>query len=271
MSYTTDRYRLENVNISDLTLTSCGITTNHPSHTSGKRVYREYSLSFILKGAGIYIVNGKTYQLKAGEGFVIIPDMLNEYIGDRSSPWEYIYVTFTGEGATKLLKDMGLNIEAPTFTFPEEIIPTLYSMHQAGKNKALKGYAVWGNFLLIISKLVSKINHSPLWVPENYVEKAKRFIMDNYSYNINVSNVAFSIGIDRTYLYRLFIAHEKVSPSKYILNVRLNEAARKLRETDASITRIALSSGFNDAPHFYKAFYSQFNISPKKYRDGQIQ
>lgn len=268
MSYTTDRYGLENVNISNLTLTSCGITINHPSHTSGKRVYHEYSLSFILKGKGIYAVKGKTYSLKAGEGFLITPGILNEYIGDKSDPWEYIYVTFTGDGAAKLLKDMGLSVENLTFTFPEELVSDLYSMHQAGKNKSLKGYGIFGNFLLIISRLLSKDTSSSLWTPENYVEKAKRFIADNYSYDINVENVAFAIGIDRTYLYRLFMKNEKLSPSKYILTVRLKEAAKKLKDSDASITQIALSSGFNDASHFYKAFYNKFKISPKKYREG---
>ena len=38
-----------------------------------------------------------------------------------------------------------------------------------------------------------------------------------------------------------------------------------------SITEIALSSGFNDAPHFYKAFYNKFKTSPKKYREELIK
>ena len=268
MSYTTDRYGLENVNLSDLSLNSCGITTNHPLHTSGKRVYHEYSLAFIVKGEGNYIVKGKTHHLKACEGFLIIPGILNEYIGDKINPWEYIYVTFTGASADKLLKDMGLNADNLTFSFPEEIIPDLLLMHKSGKNKSLKGYGILGQFLLIISRLVSKTAPNT-WSPENYVKKAKRFIFDNYSYDINVESVAFAIGIDRTYLYRLFVKHENTTPSKYILNLRLNEAAKKLRETDASIAEIAISSGFNDAPHFYKAFCNKFKISPKKYREEQ--
>ena len=140
-------------------------------------------------------------------------------------------------------------------------------MHRTGKSKTLKGYDFMGQFLLIISRLVLKGSSQSTWSPENYVKKAKRFIIDNYSYDINVESVAFAIGIDRTYLYRLFIQYENTTPSKFILNVRLDEAAKKLRETELSITEIALSSGFNDAPHFYKAFYNKFKISPKKYRE----
>ena len=33
---------------------------------------------------------------------------------------------------------------------------------------------------------------------------------------------------------------------------------------DASITEIALSSGFNDTPHFYKAFCKSVGNNPKK-------
>lgn len=271
MSYTTDRYGLENVNLADLTLTTCGITTNHPSHTGGRRIYHDYSLHFILKGEGDYIISGKKHHLKAGEGFLIPPAILNEYIGDKHDPWEYIYIGFTGDGAEKLLNDMGLNEDNLTFTFPEDIIPDLYLMHASGKNKTLKGYGILGQFLLIISRLVSKEASPPSWSPETYVEKAKLFISDNYAFDINVENVAFAIGIDRTYLYRLFIKHENISPSKYILSIRLREASKKLKETSLSITEVALSSGFNDAPHFYKAFYNKFKTSPKKYREELIK
>lgn len=267
MSYTTDRYGFENVKLPGISFNTCGITTNHPLHTSGKRIYQDYSLAFIVKGEGDYIAKNKRQHLKVGEGFLIIPGILNEYIGDEINPWEYIYVTFQGADADKFLNDMGLNPDNLTFSFPEELISDLYLMHRTGKNKALKGYDFMGQFLSIISRLVLKGNSQSTWSPENYVKKAKRFIFDNYSYDINVESVAFAIGIDRTYLYRLFIKHENTTPSKYILNLRLDEAAKKLRETDSSITEIALSSGFNDAPHFYKTFCNKFKISPKKYRE----
>ncbi len=269
MSYTTDRYRIENAKLGNFTLTACGITVNHPNHTSGKRIYYDYSLHFIVKGKGTYICQGKTYHLKEGDGFLITPGTLNEYIGDNLDPWTYIYIGFLGQGAEDLLKDIGLDNENLTFTFSKDILPDLYAMHASGKNKSLKGYGILGQFLLIISRLVLKGNASSTWSSENYVKKAKRFVLDNYAYDINVEDVAFAIGIDRTYLYRLFLKYEKVTPSKYILNLRLEEASKKLRETDAPITEIALSSGFNDAPHFYKAFSKKYNISPKKYREEQ--
>ena len=267
MSYSTDRYSLENEKLGDIMFTTCGITTNHPGHTAGKRIYNDYSLHFITKGEGDYIINEKRYHLKRGEGFLIPPGVLNEYIGDKVDPWEYVYIGFTGKGSEKIITDMGLDKNNPVFTFSEDLISDIYLMHAAGKNKALKGYGILGRFLLIISSLVTKGTSISQWSSENYVKKAKQYINDNFVYDINVENVAEHIGIDRTYLFRLFKIYEKTTPSAYILNKRLGNAAQKLRETDASITEIALSSGFNDVPHFYKAFCNKFKISPKKYRE----
>lgn len=267
MSYSTDRYSLENAKLNDIVLTTCGITKNHPGHTAGKRIYNDYSLHFITKGEGEYIINEKRYHLKRGEGFLILPGVLNEYIGDRSDPWEYVYIGFSGNGSERIITDMGLNKDNPVFAFSEDIIPDIYLMHAAGKNKALKGYGILGRLFLVISRLVTKGASLPQWSPESYVKKAKQYICDNFVYDINVKNVAEHIGIDRTYLFRLFKIYEKTTPSAYILKKRLESAAVKLRETDAPITEIALSSGFNDVPHFYKAFCNKFKISPKKYRE----
>lgn len=271
MSYITDRYNLEGAVFGEITITNCGITENHPSHTSGKRIYHDYSLHFITEGTGRLICDGKEYQLSKGEGFLIIPGVANEYIGDAVAPWKYVYVGFLGGGAEKLLSDAGLSREKCVFSYPEEALPDIFAMHRSGKNRANKGYGVLGYMLAIMSRLIANENTGaiPLWSPENYVTEAKRFILNNYAYDITVENVADYVGLDRTYLYRLFQKYEHCSPSKYIWNVRLDESVKKLRDEDTSISNIAMSSGFGDVSHFYKAFTAKYKISPKKFREGK--
>ena len=69
-----------------------------------------------------------------------------------------------------------------------------------------------------------------------------------------------------TYLYRIFMEKEKLSPKQYLLNHRLRMAVEMLCTTSYSITEIALSCGFHDASSFSGCFRQQFHMSPRDFR-----
>ncbi len=52
----------------------------------------------------------------------------------------------------------------------------------------------------------------------------------------------------------------------YLNQLRLNEAARLLKETSRQITEIALAVGFNNVSHFNRLFKEEFKKSPREYR-----
>ena len=45
------------------------------------------------------------------------------------------------------------------------------------------------------------------------------------------------------------------------------KAVRKLTESGMTVTEAALSSGYGDVSHFYKAFEARYGCSPKQYRE----
>ena len=142
-------------------------------------------------------------------------------------------------------------------------------MHQAGKKNEAKGYDVTGYFLLVMSKLVKEAKNS-----ENshhhsdyYIKRAKQFIEDHYAEPISVTDIADHLHIERSYLYRLFMRCEHISPSTYLLSVRTNAAARMLENEALSIGEIAANTGFCNTSHFYKKFTLAFGLSPKRYRE----
>lgn len=66
---------------------------------------------------------------------------------------------------------------------------------------------------------------------------------------------------------RLFAELAGTPPHRYLLRVRLDEAARGLRQ-GASVTDACFASGFQNLSYFIRAFRQRFGISPGKYRDG---
>ena len=93
-----------------------------------------------------------------------------------------------------------------------------------------------------------------------HVEKAIDYIYENYYKSITIIDIANYLGIDRTYLYRLFKEEYNMSPQKYLLNFRLKAAMNKLEGGNMSIAEIAYSCGFSDSSAFCHQFKKYIKI-----------
>ena len=151
------------------------------------------------------------------------------------------------------------------------MVRDIYAMHSAGKRNEAKGYDVTGYFLLVMSRLVkaSQAVQDECGEGERYVKKVKGYIEDHYSFPITVRDMAYQVGLDRTYLYRLFIKSVGVSPSKYLSNLRLERAAAMLKDSAITINEVSLAVGFKDVAYFYRAFTRQYGMTPKQYRQNR--
>lgn len=270
MSYDTDRYNLKKLPSQSLAVIECGIQICHPGHAAPKLFYRNYSAHFILEGKGVFIKDGISYDLCAGQGFLITPNTSCEYIADQKEPWKYIYASFSGADDDALVHNAGLDENHMTFDFPldEDMVHDIYAMHRVGKKNEARGYDVTGYFLLVMSRLV-KAAQNTVQEPQStyYVKRAKQFIEDHYSEPIAIRDIAGHLGLDRTYLYRLFMHCEGCSPSDHLRRVRLSAAARMLENHEVSIGEAAANAGFGNLSYFYKCFARRYGLSPKQYRE----
>ena len=270
MSYDTERYDFQKLSGQSLALIECGYMSCHSGHTGGRLVYKDYSLTFILEGKGKYCVGDRTYELNAGQGFMITPNVSNIYYADIEEPWKYIYVIFKGPDAETLVHSAGLDEDNIIFNFPleEEVISNLKKMHAAGKNHSAKGYDALGHFLLVMSRLISDYTEKGIqnMSSEHYIRLALSYIEDHSSYDISVKDIADYVGIDRTHLYRLFVKQIGISPSQCLTETRWKRAISLMEHKQLSVNEIAISAGFYDLSHFSKAFIAEYNMSPGKYR-----
>ncbi len=104
----------------ELILLQCGLTECDPSHRCGAASYEHYAIHYIIKGKCRYIAEGKEYDIRAGEGFLIVPHVVNMYMADADDPCTFIYLIFGGEGSEALMKRVGLSYENVTFSFPRD-------------------------------------------------------------------------------------------------------------------------------------------------------
>lgn len=62
-----------------------------------------------------------------------------------------------------------------------------------------------------------------------------------------------------------------ISYSDLVASARFENASKRLRDTDAKIVEIALSSGYTDHAHFTRAFRRMTGVTPKRFREQARQ
>lgn len=90
-----------------LTIYQCGYMKNIPDHKWGPAVRNHYLIHYAVAGCGTYTVDGTTYALRAGQGFLIEPFVITTYQADHDDPWEYYWFGFYGGEASYLITEAG--------------------------------------------------------------------------------------------------------------------------------------------------------------------
>jgi len=115
---------------------------------------------------------------------------------------------------------------------------------------------------LIISKSTELISDSTMLRILNTRGWLDRHFLDR----VTISDLAQKASLSRAHFTELFTTLTGISPKKYIIQLRLNQAMALLEETDLSITDVSIRTGFNHLAHFDRLFHDNTGMSPNKYR-----
>ena len=81
--------------------------------------------------------------------------------------------------------------------------------------------------------------------------------------------MASFIGIDRSYLYKLFMRSGNISPQQFIISYRLKIAAYLIKEENMSITEAAFTCGFQSLSLFFRHFKKHYGVSPSVFKSNR--
>jgi AraC-like DNA-binding protein len=98
------------------------------------------------------------------------------------------------------------------------------------------------------------------------IAPAVRFLEQHFRDRVQLAEVAESCGLSATHVHRLFQKLLRMSPSEYVMALRLQDARRLLAMTDQPLSAIAGSTGFFDQSHFTKCFRKVTGMTPSQYR-----
>ncbi|MDF2613127.1 MAG: AraC family transcriptional regulator [Clostridia bacterium] len=262
----------------DIKLYSCGTGDCECNFSWGPGIRDHYSLYYVHNGKGRVIMNGITYEVTQGEGFLVSPNTVISYGPDTENPWDYYWVSFNGLHAETYLNRLNLNVKQPLFKCNNQQVFTqcfkgiFESIHY---ESSMDLHALSG-FYLLLANIAEYTDGAVTYdeMPsqqEHYIRQAIEFIETNYSRKITIEEIASYVGINRKYLTKLFNLLLNESPQNYLVQFRLSKASELLHHSSLTISEIAHSIGYTDALVFSKVFKKFKNLSPKAYRDLSLQ
>jgi AraC family transcriptional regulator len=99
-----------------------------------------------------------------------------------------------------------------------------------------------------------------------WAEAVREMLHDRFSEKMSLAVIAQSVGVHPMHVAREFRRYYGYSVGEYIRKLRTDFARAKLIRTEASLSEIALASGFFDQSHFTRVFKHITGFSPASYR-----
>ena len=263
----------------------------------GPYIHDFYGVQYCTHGGFTMYTSKAVIEVKAGDLYVVSPyTRVKKIFTEKSSGSYYIHVK--GSEVENLLLSPGFSKD--NILFPHKVTDTTVSLLEqmidllsthiemtipevdapiipktitcgSSDDAAVRRMKRRGLFHLFVASLmeVSEIggdDEHKLRTKEDYIRKATLFIERNYNFDINVDAVAKHVGLNRSYLYELFMDALGMSVQEFIISTRMQMACSLLGDPDLSIKSIAAAVRY-DPISFSRVFKKSFGISPTEYRE----
>lgn len=261
----------------EMNVDECGIEQGIPGLGYNYEVLKNAVIHYVTKGYGTFKFNGKVYNLKQGDIFILLKGMQVEYVASIDDPWEYYWIGFSGSNANEYLNRTSItnscvanceeNSKIPQIILNMCEISKTYNPSRSDDILLLK--ELYSLLYVLIEEFPKPFEYKDKEL-HTYIQDALNFINSNYMHSITVQEIADYVNLSRSYLYKMFIKNLGISPQRYLINLRMYKATLLLKGTKFPIGEVANSVGYSDSLLFSKTFSKHFSMSPLNYRNNQV-
>ena len=272
-------YIFPSQNFVDLGLYQYGWEKCEPGHSYGPAKRNHYLFHYVVSGRGRLLADDKAgitreYALERGQGFLIFPEQTNTYAADIDEPWEYTWLEFDGLRVKHALELAGLSPDDPIYrtrftTLGEQMRDEMLYIARHNEESPLHLVGHLYLFLDLLSRSASGArNLGGNKLRDYYIREAIAYIENNYQYDISVEDMADTIGLNRSYLGKIFRSAVGKPPQQFLMNYRMTKATELLMLTKLSISEIGAAVGYPNQLRFSRAFKTVYGVSPREWRNN---
>lgn len=237
-----------------------------------------YEFFLIRSGSIIQNINGSSTKIDSFSLYFILPGDKHSFKNTQDASANLTNIAFSAETYGRLVGDLELDALSELSTdkrlikqidsYRWEVIikkaNALLNQKQIASKK-LK-FAIFNSILLDVIMLFMEEKAVTKNIP-NWLSSACSRMQEKANYLLGLRRFIELSTKTQEHLSRELRKYYGVTPTAYINDIRLEESALLLLNTDMSITDICFEVGFENIPYFLTLFKKRYDLSPSKYRN----
>lgn len=238
-----------------------------------------YEITFQLRGKQRYEIDGKIYDIIAGDGLVCYPNEPHSSAMSTFDKSAFYYMIFNWDELAMQLGASAEQSELIKKNFTESFINNRIFKFSESTRKTLDKifdlldtesssfrYTLLRNALSEL--FIELINLASASGTRSAIDMQSviHYIETHRSEHYGIDTLASEVHLSVSHFASLFTKEFGMSPKTYILTDRINTAKLLLSETEFSMTEIAMRLGFASPQHFSGIFKKYTFYTPSQWR-----
>lgn len=233
-----------------------------------------YTFYYAFSGKGyVKYENQPAKEIKAGQLICVFPTKTNiVHYPNKSKPWTYAWIGFTGQNITDLLSLLKITKESPIVEVRKrkEFEKILLNMLKDCTDNSSYNLYICNSYghqcIAHLLKYSSEPSEKQTNANKGHINKARNFVDENYNDpDLHINVVSDYCGLNKAYFSRLFVKEIGVTFSSYLLNLRIRKATELFNNGVTSVQEAAYEVGFTSPYYFSNVFKDFHTIAPKTY------
>lgn len=233
--------------------------------------FNSYNFSFILSGGGEYWCEGRCWPVQAPCVITQSPWHHVEYgPSGEWDEWEELYLIYH-QSRIPVLEKMGLiRRDTPVWNIKDmgPIRARLNELAQAEAGGQEGGLADRIDRLCELMVMESILGETSGYMSseERAIQAIRDHVKSHFLERHDFHELARKYGLSASTFRRYWAKRIGVSPARYAMTLKIEEACRLLVETPMKVGEIADALGFNDPLYFSRRFRQETGVSAAEYR-----
>jgi len=257
-----------------------------------RRLSAGLQVFYITEGKFEWLINGQPFTLYAGDTAVVLP--LQEFGSEKGfldpgiiswisiEPWQFqqggnmVLGKWSGipENESKSIGKLLSMNQVAVLSKLTAAGPVFQSLQKEMAEQEI-GYTVRVNqlideLLISVVRHLTRQNNLQRDFPQTFM-KLEQALRGNLDHQWLVEEMAVMVGLGTTAFTEKVKNYTGFSPLHYLINIRIAEAIRLLKNSNKPVTDIALETGFYSSQHFSTTFKKLTGYTPRQFRTNHTK
>ncbi|MFP4510357.1 MAG: AraC family transcriptional regulator [Spirochaetota bacterium] len=234
--------------------------------------YPSYVWLQCISGSGDLDIEGQSFDVRPGNGFLIYPGVTHHYRATGDEPWRVDWIAFEGNSVAGVLDSIGRSTPGIYSVVHQERISV--ELHRAlglllskSDPRGEECSAIVYTVLMLLARLTHSRDEEPYVAYHYRLVPVFRYIDEHYSQPLQIADLAEHIAVSPQYLCRLFRTYLNSRPFEYVASVRITKSKQLLIESpEMRIRDVAHAVGYDNESYFGTVFRRSEGVTPTRFR-----